>query len=133
LLTPSIYHPTIMKKITKRNFIKLIGLPAITLAADYAIAGYADNIVNAINSQYGTVCKAELKGFISKTLKIDWTSRTVKIQAIKIIAEIGSVKEKLYSDGVRYFQFPNDSGTYNVIDWKTGEKTSISDRATYHF
>ena len=100
---------------------------------DSAVAGDAENVVYLLNTQYGRVCKAELTGFFTKTLKIDWTSNTVKINAIKVLAEIGSVKEILYRDGVRYFQFPNDMGTYNVIDWKTGEKKSISDRAPYYF
>lgn len=122
-----------MNKINKRSFIKLIATPAIYLSSNIVYAGDAENIVSIINMQYGAVCKAELSGFISKTLKLDWTHRTVKIQAIKILSEIGSVKEKLYSDGVRYFQFPNSSGTYNVIDWKTGDKKSISERSTYYF
>ena len=122
-----------MRKINKRFFLKLIATPATFSLSDLANAGDAENIVNLINIQYGGVCKAELSGFLSKTLKIDWTNRTVKIQAIKILAEIGSVKEKLYADGVRYFQFPNDGGTYNVIDWKTGEKKSNSDRSMYYF
>lgn len=106
---------------------------AFLSASNHAFAGIAENIVSLINSEYGAVCKADLNGMFSKTLKIDWTSRTKKIHAMKILAEIGSVKERLYADGVRYFQFPNDSGTYNVIDWKTGEKKTISDRSQYYF
>lgn len=106
---------------------------ALLIASGHAFAGNAENVVRIINSEYGAVCKADLTGMFSKTLKIDWTSRTKKIHAMKILAEIGSVNERLYADGVRYFQFPNDSGTYNVIDWKTGEKKSISDRSPYYF
>ncbi len=94
---------------------------------------FSSAFVTALNGLYGNVCHAELNGFFSKTLKIDWTGNTMKIHAIKIIAEVGDSKNKLYEDGVRYFQFPNDAGTYNVIDWKTGEKNSISDRALYYF
>lgn len=94
---------------------------------------FSTAFVAAMNSLYGNVCHAELVGFFSKTLIIDWTSNTKKIHAIKVMAEIGDSKNKLYEDGVRYFQFPNDAGTYNVIDWKTGEKKSISDRANYYF
>lgn len=93
----------------------------------------ADLIVSLINTMYGNVCHAEVGGFFSKTLKLDWTANTRKIHAIKILAEIGNVKAELYEDGVRYFQFPNDAGTYNVIDWKTGEKKSISERTLYYF
>ena len=93
----------------------------------------AKTIVQVLNNLYGDFCTAELNGWFSKTLKIDWTSRTQMIHSIRIIAEIGSVKEALYDDGVRYFQFPNNMGTYNVIDWKTGMKESINDRAPYFF
>jgi hypothetical protein len=93
----------------------------------------ADTLVKLINVMYGNVCHAEINGFFSKTLKLDWTANTKKIHAIKVMAEIGSIKEKLYRDGVRYFQFPNDIGTYNVIDWETGEKKSISERTNYYF
>ena len=98
-----------------------------------AHAGDADNVVYLLNTEYGRVCKAELSGWFSKTLIINWTSNTKKIHAIKILAEIGTVKTMLYKDGVRYLQFPNDVGTYNIIDWKTGEKKSISDKARYYF
>lgn len=101
--------------------------PATAIAAD------ANTIVNLINAAYGNVCHAEINGFFSKTLKLDWTANTKKIHAIKIMAEIGNVKAKLYADGVRYFQFPNNAGMYNVIDWKTGEKKSIGERTQYYF
>ncbi len=86
-----------------------------------------------LNQMYGNVCKAEINEIFRKTLKIDWTERTVKLHVIKVLGEIGSIKEQLYLGGVRYFQFPNDAGTYNIIDWKTGDKKSISDRAPYYF
>lgn len=98
-----------------------------------AIAADANTIVNLINATYGKVCRVEINGFFSKTMKLDWTANTKKIHAIKVMAEIGNLKAKLYEDGVRYFQFPNNAGMYNVIDWKTGEKKSISDRAQYYF
>lgn len=79
------------------------------------------------------MCQAELEGWFSKTLKLDWTSRTNKFSSIKVLAEIGTVKEQLYQAGVRYLKFPNDAGTYNVIDWETGEKSSTSERAPYYF
>jgi len=96
-------------------------------------AGFADAFAAVLNSMYGNVCQAEISGFFSKTLKVDWTANTKMIHSIKVLGEVGSAKEQLYNDGVRYFQFPNDAGTYNVIDWKTGEKKSISDKATYYF
>ena len=90
-------------------------------------------VVAVLNSRYGNVCKARLKGFLNKRLILDWTGHTNKLHVLTIFAEVGSVKGDLYRDGVRYFQFPNNAGTYNVIDWKTGEKKSISDRAPYYF
>jgi len=90
-------------------------------------------IVAAINLAYGNVCKAQLTGWLTKTLQIDWTAKTNKFVAAKVLADIGNHKEQLYAGGVRYLQFPNNAGTYNVIDWKTGTKTSIGDSAPYHF
>ena len=95
--------------------------------------GYAEAAATVINIQLGNICQAEVSGIFSKTLKIDWTANTTKLTAAMVLGEVGRMKEKLYEDGVRYFQFPNDGGTYNVIDWKTGEKESISDRAPYSF
>jgi len=96
-------------------------------------AGTAEKVVDLINSEYGRVCTAELSGMFSKTLQIDWTANTAKLHVVKIFAEIGNVKEILYSDGVRYFKFPNNAGTYNIVDWKTGEKKSTNERAPYYF
>lgn len=101
--------------------------PALPRAVDPEV------IVALLNQMYGNVCRAEIKGIFSKTLKIDWTGNTVMLHAAKVLGEVGSVKDQLYLGGIRYFQFPNDAGTYNVIDWKTGEKKSISDRAPYYF
>jgi hypothetical protein len=69
----------------------------------------------------------------SDTLKIDWTSRATKLNAAMVLAAVGTVKETLYKDGVRYFKFPNNEGGYNIVDWKTGEKASVSERAPYFF
>jgi len=98
-----------------------------------AHAGTAERITDLINTQFGAVCSAKLEGWFNKTLVVDWTARTNKLHAAKVLAEISSVKAMLYEDGVRYFKFPNDAGGYNVIDWKTGEKTSVSEKAPYFF
>lgn len=108
-------------------------LVAIAIVVKLFEPSFSTKTVNTINNAYGNVCHAELNGIFSKTLQIDWTSRTNKLYAIKVLAEVGSVKERLYDDGVRYFQFPNDAGTYNVIDWKNGDRKSISDRTQYYF
>ena len=94
---------------------------------------YAERVVEFLNTEYGRVCRAELEGLFEKTIKIDWTSDTTRIHAYKILGEIGEIKEALFRDRVRYLQFPNDGGTYNVIDWKTGDKWSVPERAPYYF
>lgn len=93
----------------------------------------ARKVVDLLNSEYGAVCTAILEGWGSDTLKVDWTSRTTKLHVIQVIGSVGTAKSVLYGDGVRYFKFPNDAGGYNIIDWKTGEKTSVSERAPYSF
>jgi hypothetical protein len=52
---------------------------------------------------------------------------------VELPSEVAGVKSRLYDAGVRYFKFPNDAGGYNIIDWKTGDKTSVSERAPYYF
>jgi hypothetical protein len=109
------------------------GLLVASVWSDTSVAADAKTIVLALNAQYGAICTATLEGWFSKTLKVDWTARTTKLHVLKIFGEIANVKSDLYEDGVRYFKFPNDSGGYNIIDWKTGEKTSINERAPYYF
>jgi hypothetical protein len=104
-----------------------------SLWSNPSLAADAKTIVSVMNAMYGNVVNASLEGWVSKTLKIDWTTRTTKLHAMKVLAEIGSVKSDLYEGGIRYFKFPNDAGGYNVIDWKTGEKTSVDERAPYFF
>ncbi len=96
-------------------------------------ATYTDRFLFLMNKYYGNICKVEVNGIFSHTLKVDWTPNTNKLYALKVFAEIGDAKDRLYEEGVRYFQFPNNLCRYNVIDWKTGEKESISDRAPYCF
>lgn len=94
---------------------------------------YAKRVVELLNSEYGKICQARLDGKYEKKLIVDWTAKTKKMHVATIFNEVGSVKDSLYEDGVRYFQFPNDAGTYNVFDWTTGEKWSVSDHAPYYF
>jgi hypothetical protein len=109
-------------------------LCAIVVAAPMAsFAGYRDTFVQLLEAYYGAVCTVKIEGWRNKTLRVDWTGATVKLHAIKVLAEIGEAKEELYEDGIRYLKFPNDSGGYNVIDWKTGEIKSIDERAPYYF
>jgi len=121
-------------KTSKPSYSSSISKPSASYpTSSYSSSGVADKVVSILNTSYGNICHAELTGIFSKTLKVDWTKNTVKLHAIKVLAEIGSVKEGLYQDGVRYLQFPNDAGTYNVIDWKTGEKTSTPEKTKYYF
>jgi|SRR5580704_4833270 hypothetical protein len=90
-------------------------------------------IADIINTQFGRVCEAKVEGIFSSTLRLDWTTETTKLNVITVMAAIGKTKESLYSKGIRYLKFPNEAGGYNIIDWKTGEKTSVSERAPYYF
>jgi hypothetical protein len=60
----------------------------------------ARKAVELINSEYASICHAELEGIGSDTLKIDWTSRATKLNAAMVLAAVGTVKETLYKDGV---------------------------------
>lgn len=92
-----------------------------------------ERAVALINKEFGRVCEASLSGWWAKTLKLDWTAETEPIHVGVVLAAIAKIKEGLYGGGVRYLQFPNDAGTYNVIDWQTGQKTSTTERAPYYF
>lgn len=117
----------------QRSFWFAIMLIASSFWTNTVHAADAKSIVRALNALYGAVSTASLEGWYSKTLKVDWTAQTNKFHAIKVIAEVSTVKVDLYNDGVRYFKFPNDTGGYNIIDWKTGEKTSVNEKAPYYF
>ncbi len=91
------------------------------------------SVAEIINVQFGRVCHARIEGFFSSTLRLDWTAETNKLNAITVLAAIGKAKETMYNKGIRYLKFPNDAGTYNIIDWKTGEKSLDSERARYYF
>lgn len=82
-----------------------------------ALAGYAEQVVRILNMQYGNVCTASVSGTSVKTMVVDWTPNTRRIHALKILSEIGSVKHRLYADGVRYFHYRNEAGSFNVVRW----------------
>jgi hypothetical protein len=86
-----------------------------------------------MNTLQGDVCHAELRGQMTKTLRIYWTAKTSKLDALGVLTVVGRVKEQLYTAGVRYLKFPNDSGTYNMVDWTTGHVHTIEDPAPYYF
>jgi hypothetical protein len=83
--------------------------------------------------QYGAVSTFSVEGWLTKTLRVDWTARTTVFQALLVFAAIGNSKTELYRSGVRYLKFPNNVGDYNIIDWETGTKTSVAERAPYYF
>jgi len=92
-----------------------------------------NKVADILNSQFGRICEARVEGLFSDTLRIDWTAETTKFHTLTVLAAIGSAKETMYSKGIRYLKFPNDAGGYNVIDWKTGGKSSVDERARYYF
>jgi hypothetical protein len=116
---------------------RLCLLVAIVLAIQAisvpAYAGYKENFAELMNLYYGGICEVKMEGWLKNTLRIDWKSETIKFHVIKVISEVGDVKEDLYKDGVRYLKFPNDAGGYNIIDWKTGDIRSVNERAPYYF
>ena len=112
----------------------IYGLLALNLfVSTPANASNADKIVDLLNTEFGGVCSAELEGWFTKTLKIDWTSKTSILTSGIVLKNIADVKQLLYDDGVRYLKIPNDAGVYNIFDWETGEKSSVSERAPYYF
>ncbi|MCW5206904.1 hypothetical protein VU08_08285 [Desulfobulbus sp. F5] len=124
-LTKEKYSASIIPAPERRSVSPVISPPVST--------GYTEAFLIVMNEKYGNVCKIETSGIFSRALKVDWTKNTNKLYILKVFAEIGEAKNRLYEEGVRYFQFPNNLCRYNVIDWKTGEKESISDRAPYCF
>ena len=110
-------------------------LIVLGLAFVYFIYGGSDSskVADIINSQFVGICEAKVEGISSDTLRLDWTAATTKLNFLTIMAAIGKSKETLYSKGIRYLKYPNDAGTYNIIDWKTGQKSSVDERARYYF
>jgi hypothetical protein len=123
-------HESIGSRLCAALFFAWFGT---SLWSNPSFAADAKTIVQLMNVMYGNVANASVEGWLSKTLKIDWTPRTTKLHAMKVLAEVGSVKSALYDDGIGYLKFPNDAGGYNIIDWKTGEKKSVDERAPYFF
>ena len=113
--------------------VVLLALCLITMAPADSKAGDAETIVMLLNSEFGNVCSAELEGWFSDTLRIDWTSQTTVLTSAVVLSNISDVKEMLYEDGVRYLKIPNDAGGYNVFDWKTGDRWSVDESAPYYF
>ena len=99
----------------------------------YFLPGDAPKVADVINAQFGRVCEAKIEGVFSNTLRLDWTADTTKLHVIAVMAAVGKSRETIYAKGVRYLKFPNDAGGYNIIDWKTGEKSSVGERAPYYF
>jgi hypothetical protein len=109
----------------------LVGIIALLIVIGWNFEN--SKIADVINSQFGRVCEAKVEGMFSNTLRLDWTAETKKLHMITVMAAVGKAKESIYAKGIRYLKFPNDAGSYNVIDWKTGEKSSIDERAPYYF
>ncbi len=88
----------------------------------------ANDLVADLNKS-GDHCHGEISGIFDLTLRIDWTSRTREDHVKNIIAKVTAERKRLYEDGVRYFEYPNNAGTYNVVDFKTGARTATNEKA----
>jgi hypothetical protein len=64
----------------------------IVLMPSTSIAGEAKDLVGRINSNFGRVASAELEGWFTKTLVVNWKRETVKIQAGLITNKISSMR-----------------------------------------
>jgi hypothetical protein len=119
----------------KRKWPAIFGFIILAVIAWYVFGGNskAEKIASILNSQFGRICEAKIEGFFSDTLKIDWTAATRKIDSITVMAAVGGSKSTMYDSGIRYLKIPNDAGGYSIFDWKTGEKTSVNERAKYYF
>jgi hypothetical protein len=116
------------------RFLKWTAVGLISIVAVAAIWTLGNSkVADLINEQFGRVCEAKVEGIFSNTLRLDWTSQTNKLNMIVVMAAVGKAKDSIYSKGIRYLKFPNDAGGYNIIDWKTGDKSSIDQRAPYYF
>jgi hypothetical protein len=123
-------------KKSKKKFAWLLAIVLSIIALVHFNSGggkVANNIVTLLNTEYGAISNSKLEGWRSDTLRVDWTSRTNKLNVMVVFAAVATAKSALYEDGVRYFKFPNDAGGYNIIDWKSGGKTSVRERAPYYF
>ena len=122
-----------MTKVKFAAAVFILALITLTTISSETKASYKDTFAELMNEHYGNVCRVKIEGTFTKTIRVDWTENTSMLHTIKVFSEIGEAKDSLYQDGVRYFKFPNDAGTYNIIDWKTGEKKSNTERAPYYF
>jgi uncharacterized protein (DUF433 family) len=117
-----------MKVVVAAGWVTAVAA-VIVLAFNPAPSRGAEDIVLALNASHREYCQAELTGWSGKTLKIDWSIRSKRLQKEEILSEIDRAKTRLLRGGVRYLQVPNDVGTYDLVDWKTGRKKSIDQKA----
>jgi hypothetical protein len=118
--------------LSARTKAKAAGVWGLVLIAALTLrpgdSGVANDLVADLNKS-GNHCHGEISGIFDLTLRIDWTSRTGENHVKTILAKIMAERKKLYEDGVRYLEYPNNAGTYNVIDFKTGARTAINQKA----
>jgi hypothetical protein len=77
----------------------------------------SQSLIADLNAQ-GNLCNARLTGWRQNILRVDWTIRTDRAQAERIVDKIRALRNELYDDGIRYVHYPNTSGTYNEIDFE---------------
>ena len=110
----------------------LVGLVLI-FAAVLLLNSDKSKVADIINSQFGRVCEAKVEGIFSNTLRLDWTAETKQLNVVVVMAAVGKAQDTIYAKGIRYLKFTNGAGGYNIIDWKTGDKSSIDEQAPYYF
>jgi hypothetical protein len=133
ILTPSQEEPSVAKKSHPWIAVALFIFLAVVAFNIFGGNSKANKIAEVIQTQFVGVCETRIEGLFSDTLRLDWTASTTKFNSITVMAAIGNSKSSIYDAGIRYLKFPNNSGGYNIIDWKTGEKTSVSESARYYF
>lgn len=121
-------HPELATK-TKAKALGIWCLVLITALVlkpgDSRVAG---DLVEEFNKS-GNHCHGEISGIFDLTLRLDWTSRTQPQHVKNILIKVMTDRKKLISDGVRYLEYPNNAGTYNVIDFKTGKRSATDEKA----
>lgn len=121
-------HPTLSVRTKTRAAGIWCLVLVIALIFKPGDSSVARAVVDDLNKS-GNHCHGEISGIFELTLRIDWTSRTAAHNVKNVINRIMAERKRLSEDGVRYFEYPNHAGTYNVLDFKTGKQTAINDEA----
>ncbi len=88
----------------------------------------AADIMRNLNAQK-KYCRFQVEGLFSRTLTIDWTTRTGEQDKKEILAALELSKGRLTHDGVRYVKYPNPDGSYTIKNLETGEEKTTTEKA----